>query len=336
MRIGLIGAGAVAGYHATAAGRLDDAAMTAVCDLDADAAQRIAGPIGAATFADYRELYASGLIDAVIVNTPHALHLPMVLDAAAQGLHVLVEKPMATTIAGCDEMIAACENAGVALVVGHIQHFLPDKRAVEGILASGELGSPQFVRDYRSTDYRPGTRAPWFFSESMAGGGALMNIGGHCLDRSLWLGGAPAASIRAQLSRRFGSPVETDGSMQLELADGVGVSICVVSDTPERTDELMIVCEDGVIVADPRRGTRIRRNGVTRTVSRPKPSDIEQAFGAQLADFAAAVRGAQPRVSLQHARHVVELVLAAYESAERGETVLLDTKAALPGVCSAQ
>jgi predicted dehydrogenase len=148
----------------------------------------------------------------VIVNTPHALHLPMALDAAHRGLHVLVEKPMATTVADCDTMLAACAAAGVTLAIGHIQHFFPDKVTAHELVASGELGDVVLVRDHRSTDYRPGTRPDWFFSPEVAGGGALMNIGGHCLDRTLWFGGGRAVELSASTAHRFGSPVETDGA----------------------------------------------------------------------------------------------------------------------------
>ncbi|MCW3815975.1 Gfo/Idh/MocA family oxidoreductase [Micromonospora sp. DR5-3] len=331
MRIGLIGAGAVADLHAHAAESLPHVRLTAVCDLAEEAARRVAAPVGAATFTDYRHLIGSGLVDAVIVNTPHALHRQMVVDAAELGLHVLVEKPMATTLTDCDTMRAACEASGVTMVVGHIQHFLPEKVAAEAVLRQGEYGAPVMVHDYRSTDYRPGTRSAWFFSTEIAGGGALMNIGTHCLDRSVWLGGATAVSVTAATAQRFGVAVETDGVIQLELANDVSASISVVSDTPRRIDELMVVCERGVITIDPRRGTFVRQDGHTRVILEPSSSDIPNAFRAQLADFVAAVAGEPPRVSLRHGRHVVELVLAAYESAALGKSV---TVGALPSSAS--
>ncbi|MEU6075998.1 Gfo/Idh/MocA family oxidoreductase [Micromonospora sp. NPDC047074] len=321
MRIGLIGAGAVASLHAHAAESLPHVRLTAVCDLVEEAARKVAAPLGAATFTDYRDLIGSGLVDAVIVNTPHALHRQMVLDAAELGLHVLVEKPMATTLADCDAMRAACDSAGVTMVIGHIQHFLPEKVAADALLAQGECGAPVMVHDYRSTDYRPGARSAWFFSSAIAGGGALMNIGAHCLDRSVWLGGATAVSVTATTAQRFGVAVETDGVIQLELANELSASISVVSDAPRRIDELMVVCERGVITADPRRGTFLRRDGHTRVILEPSSSDIPNAFRAQLADFVAAVAGEPSRVSLDHSRHVVELVLAAYESAMLGRPV---------------
>lgn len=325
MRIGLIGAGAVANFHVTAAQATNRADITAVCDIDSSRAARVAAKApGARVFTDYREMYASGAVDAVVVNTPHALHLPMVSDAAAAGLHVLVEKPMATTLDDCDSMLSACAESGVALAVGHIQHFMPDKIAAREIVDSGELGNVVMVRDYRSTDYRPGNRAGWFFSPEIAGGGAMINIGGHCLDRALWFGGGDVDQLFASVTNRFGSAVETDGTIALKLDNGVGVSINVVSDPPLKADSLMIVCERGSIVADPRAGTHVQVDGHTRQAYAPTADDIQTAFTAQMADFLDVVEGQKPTVPLDHARRVVELVLAAYRSSETHETIKFD------------
>lgn len=317
MRIGLIGAGAVAPFHARAASLLPDVSLSAVCDLNRSAAARVADGSGATVFTTYPELLDSGLVDAVIVNTPHALHREMVLDAANRGLHVLVEKPLATTVEDCDSMMAACAVAGVTLAVGHIQHFLPDKRAVAAVLATGELGAVRMVHDYRSTDYRPGTRSPWFFSPTMAGGGAMMNVGAHCLDRSVWLTGTPALTLSATTVARFDVAVETDALVSLHHAY-TSSSVSVLSDVAHPVDEVSVICERGMLVADPRRGAYLRRDGRTTTLSEPTPDDIPKAFHRQLADFVATVAGQPPAVSLAHSRHVVELVLAAYRSSRGG------------------
>ncbi len=324
MRIGLIGAGAVAPFHMNAARSLAGATMTAVCDVDEDAARRAAGlSSGVRVFTDHRRMLEADVVDAVIVNTPHALHVPITVDAARAGKHVLAEKPMATTLDDCDLMTSACADAGVALTVGHIQHFLPDKVAAHALISSGVLGEVLMIRDNRSTDYRPGTRSPWFFSREVAGGGALFNIGAHCLDRSLWFGGARAAQISASVANRFGSPVETDGILQLQLDNGVGVAISIVSDPPTRGDSLAIVCERGVVEADPRAGATVRVDGASRFLHRPTADDIQIGFTAQLADFLAVVGGAAPAVPLAHARHVVELILACYRSARTSTTSAL-------------
>lgn len=329
MRIGIIGAGAVAHLHATAATRIHGVQLAAVCDLKPELAQAIAAPHGAASFADYCELLDSTLVDAVIINTPHGLHKEMVLAAAARGLDILVEKPMATSVADCDEMETACAAAGVKLVVGQIQHFLPEKLAVEEALASGALGGVQAIHDYRSTDYRPGTRSPWFFDRSMAGGGAFMNIGGHCLDRCLWFGGAPVAAVKATTLNRFDSPVETDGTIALRLENGVEVIISITSDAPRHIDELMVICERGVITTDPRAGAYLRQDGVTTVLHERSEQDIQTGFLYQLQDFVKVVAGAEPKVSNAHARHIVEVVLASYDSAGMGAVVGLSSTDAL-------
>lgn len=123
---------------------------------------------------------------------------------------------------------------------------------------------------------------------------------------------------------RFDSAVETDGNIAMRLDNGVGVSISVISDPPLRADSLLVVCERGVIVADPRAGTSVQVDGKRRVVREPRPDDIQSAFTAQMADFVAVANGAEPAVPLEHARHVVELVLASYRAAEIGGAVQLE------------
>ncbi|AIY03300.1 hypothetical protein ART_3701 [Arthrobacter sp. PAMC 25486] len=324
MRLGIIGAGAVAGLHAQGAADLPGLTLAAVCDLNADTAAKAADPWGAAVYTDYQEMLAAGVVDAVVINTPHSLHKDMVVAAAAHGVHVLVEKPMATTLADARIMEEACAAAGVVMVVGMIQHFMAEKLALLAALESGVLGRVLMIHDYRSTDYRPGSRPDWFFDKAVSGGGAFINIGAHCLDRSLWIGGAPAVRISSTTLNRFGAPVETDGTMELLLANGVQLRIAIVSDTPEHIDEMLVVCEFGTVTVDPRQGTFMEVDGVRTVLHTRSARDIQDAFTAQLADFFAAVDGGvEPAVSGDHAKHVVELVLAAYESAERGAPVEL-------------
>lgn len=318
MRIGLIGAGAVAPLHARAARLLPGVEMTAVCDLQPDAARAVAEPIGAQSFTDYRDLLASGTTDAVIVNTPNALHCEMAIDAASAGQHVLVEKPMAITIKDCDRMVEAARSAGVVLRVGHIQHFLPEKTALADAIARGAIGQVRMVHDLRSTNYRPGSRSPWFLSPEIAGGGAVMNIGAHCLDRTVWLGGTDASAISAHTLMRFGVAVDTDATIGLRLANGVVATVTVTSDVPRRTDDITVIGDDGSLLASPTVGTLLQQDGHTEVLYEPSTDGIPEAFRLQLADFAAAVSGQPSAVSLAHARHVVELVLATYTSSAAG------------------
>lgn len=330
MKIGLIGAGAVARSHAEAATTLPEVQISAVCDLNQEAARSLAATHGARSFTDYRDLIAEGGADAVIISTPHSLHHEMVLAAARAGLDVLVEKPMAIEAAECVQMQQACADAEVHLAVGHIQHFLPDKVAAREAVFGGRIGEVVLVHDYRSTDYRPGTRAEWFFRPEIAGGGALMNIGAHMVDRCSWLTGARFTQVEARLQYRFGVGVETDADLRLELAGGIPATITVVSAPPATVDEVLLVGSTGTIVADPRRGTFLRDEDGVHVLHEAGEEDIPQAFVTQLRGFADFVAGrAQFAVDTQDSIAVIATVQGAYRSAREGGPVQLPEPAEL-------
>jgi predicted dehydrogenase len=326
IRLGLIGAGSVGVQHAEAAAQTPAVQVTAVCDTDSLVARRVAARFGAQAFVDHRALLAAGIVDAVVVNTPHALHTEIVCDAAESGRHVLVEKPMATNVADCERMIEVCARAGVRLVVGHIQHFLPDKVAAREAIDAGEIGEPLLATDSRSSDYRTGGRPAWFFDPQVAGGGVLMNIGAHCVDRTLWLMGGQPRQVTASLVVPPGLAVETDGLIRLDLADSRTVHIEVTSTgAPPTHDRLQIVGERGSLVASLHSGTVLHVDGRARMLHEPAQADIPGAFAAQLAAFASCVAGdAAPAVDGAHGLRVVAVVLGAYAAAKSGEPVRLD------------
>jgi predicted dehydrogenase len=323
VRLGLIGAGSVGVLHAEAASQTPSVRVTAICDRNPQLARRVAAGYGARAFVDHRALLDAGIVDAVVVNTPHALHTDIVCDAAGSGLHVLVEKPMATRVADCRRMIEACHEAGVRLVVGHIQHFLPDKVAARQAIDAGEIGAPLFSADSRSSDYRTGARPAWFFDPRVAGGGVLMNIGAHCVDRALWLMGGQARQVAANLVVPPGSAVETDALVRLDLADGRTVHIEVTSTgAPPPHDRLRIVGERGALVVSPYSGAVLHVDGRAKVLYEPTQRDIPAAFAAQLAAFAGCVAGESgPAVDGSHGLHVVAVILGAYAAAKAGGPV---------------
>ncbi|MER5753482.1 Gfo/Idh/MocA family oxidoreductase [Streptomyces sp. NPDC002088] len=329
IRLGLIGAGAVGALHAQAAPAVRGVRVVAVCDLVAASAHTLARPLGAAVFTDHRELIASGLVDAVVVNTPHALHTDIVTDCAAAGLHVLVEKPMATSTADCEAMDRACRNAGVVLFVGHIQHFLPPMVAAKRALDSGAIGTLLAASDWRSTDYRPGSRPAWFLDPAVSGGGVFINIGAHCVDRLLWLAGRRALAVSATVARRGDSParIETDVLARLELDGGIVGHIGVTSTLLPARDELTLIGEHGAIRVARGSGATLHPDDgpAAATVLAPESDDdVPVAFRDQLTAFAAAVLGAQaPAVPAEYGQHVIEVIEGVYRSGAAGGRVTL-------------
>src|SRR5207248_2336643 len=117
--IGIIGAGRVSGGHARVAQALDDTRLVAVADVDAERAQQAADRFGCKSYTDYREMLAAPEVQAVVVALPHWLHCEATVTSLEAGRHVLLEKPMAMTVAECDTMIEAGRRSGRVLMVAH-------------------------------------------------------------------------------------------------------------------------------------------------------------------------------------------------------------------------
>lgn len=317
-RIGIIGAGAVAGRHATSIDRHPDTDLVAVCDLDAARAASVADPAQAQVFTDHEALLASGKVDAVIVNTPHATHLPITLAALQHGIAALVEKPLAVDPGGCRELIDASVRSGTPVVAGHLQRFMPEVAAAQRAIAEGRIGAVLRADERRSVDYRPGTRPAWFHDAAVSGGGAMINVGGHCVDRTLALVGRRVVAVRARVLHRWGSPVETDAHYDLDLDDGSQATVTLSSLPPQARNEVEVVGELGTIAVAMGHGSVLRAGDEVVPLHVPTPDDGQDAFDAQWANFADVLSGKESAVSLDHALHVVEVITAGYRSAAAG------------------
>lgn len=322
-RLGIIGTGIVAGLHLDAVDALPDVELVAVCDVDATRANDAAKRFGARAFTDYREMLTAERLDGVVITSPHALHTEMALAAAKAGVAILLEKPMTTTLADADAVIAGCEEAGVTLAIGHVLRFDGATRAAAAAIESGELGKPVAILQRRSSDYRVGTRPNWFFDPVMAGGGIAMNVGPHGLDKIQWLGGGPIVEVTGKTWNRNGAQIETDVIATARLASGVTASLTLTSALIPYVDETLVTCEKGSVRCLGSEGTLVSRGGPEELVS--PPTDIAVAFAAQLADFVDAVRNKRPPlVSGAYGRSVIAAILGIYESSATGRPVTID------------
>ena len=148
LRVGIAGLGAAGRAFMPAFARPPGFAWVAAAEPMPAVRDAVAREHGVKVFEDLAAMLAGAALDAVCIATPTPLHALQVQQAAAMGLHVLVEKPMAATLADAQAMVAAAERAGIALVVGHSHSHDAPIRAMRGLIESGELGAVRMVHTW--------------------------------------------------------------------------------------------------------------------------------------------------------------------------------------------
>ncbi|HTX78411.1 MAG TPA: Gfo/Idh/MocA family oxidoreductase [Longilinea sp.] len=203
IRFAISGAGFIAKTHAKAIQALADAKLIAVVERHADHATAFAGQYGIAkTYPDVPSLLRDGSVDALIVATPNALHMSQTIAALEVGVAVMVEKPMAMNAAEAEAMLEASQRSKAALMVAHHWRFDEEIDWLKVQVDSGRLGHIIRTKSYGvHTNWGP---AGWFTQKTLAGGGAIADVGIHALDTTRYLMGDPQpVSVYARISRNF-------------------------------------------------------------------------------------------------------------------------------------
>jgi phthalate 4,5-cis-dihydrodiol dehydrogenase len=168
--------------------------ITAAADTRADALEKFRAAYGGEAFNSVEAMCDSSNVDAVYIATPNQLHARHVTAAAERGKHVIVEKPMALSIAECEAMNEAAAKHGVKLLCGHTHSFDPPIRKVRKIVTSGELGKLCMIHswNYNEFMYRPRMK-----HELATSCGVVLNQGPHHVDIARLIGGGMVRSVRA-------------------------------------------------------------------------------------------------------------------------------------------
>ena len=235
IRWGIAGYGWVASaYVAPAFSGLSGARLVAVCDPDPAARARAEGA-GLGSAESLEELCARHAIDALYVATPNHLHRPVVERAAALGLHVLCEKPTATSLGAAEAMVAAGARAGRHFATAYDQRFHPAHRRLRDEIAAGRLGTVTAVRIVYACWVDPEWSADnWRIDAGRSGGGALVDLAPHGLDLAAYLLGEEVARAVAFEQRRVQAYEVDDGAVVAACtANGVLVQLHVAYNCPE-------------------------------------------------------------------------------------------------------
>ncbi|CAM5219261.1 Putative 4,5-dihydroxyphthalate dehydrogenase [Castellaniella defragrans] len=199
--------------------------LVAACDPRARAREQFHSDFGGTVHDDVESLMANPDVEAVYIASPHQMHARHTALAAAHGKHVLVEKPMALSLADCDAMIAACRQAGVALIVGHCHSFdTPYLRARE-LIQGGTLGRVRMILAQNYTDYLYRPRRPEELI-TREGGGAVFSQAAHQVDIVRLLAGQRPTRLRCALGNWDPArPTEGAYSALLWFDDGAYASL---------------------------------------------------------------------------------------------------------------
>ena len=199
VRVAIIGLGGVAQIvHLPNLSKIKNAEIKSVAEINKSRLKAVAEKFNIKErYSDYHELLEKSDIDAVIVATPTSLHKDIVIDCLNAKKDVLVEKPIARTVAEADAMLEAAKKNKCKLMVGMNLRFRPDTMLLKTFINSGEIGDPFYARATwvrrRSSDEK------WFMKKEEAGGGVIFDLGISLLDLTMWLMDYPAVkSLQTQ------------------------------------------------------------------------------------------------------------------------------------------
>jgi predicted dehydrogenase len=254
-RVGIVGCGAIARRAHLPALRDAGADVAAFASRTRASAEAARSEWGSGTVHDtWRELVARGDLDAVVVCTPNASHADISIAALTAGAHVLVEKPMAVSVADCDRMITTATANERLLAVAHNVRGLPPFVAMARAVRGGRIGEVVAVRAAfgHSGPERWAPDAAWFFERSLSGGGALVDLGVHVADLVRAVTGLEVRAVDAMLAGRRGD-VEESASVLLQLHNGAtGVLQASWAAVPGPDHQLTVFGRDATVHLDGR------------------------------------------------------------------------------------
>lgn len=335
-RVALVGCGRISANHFEALSHIDGLALAAVCDTDEGRARAAGERWGVPWFTNYEQMLGSVPCEVVSIATPSALHPKHGILAARAGKHVVSEKPMATSLSGADELVKACDDAGVSLFVVKQNRLNATVRLVKRALDKGRFGriymANATVRWARPQEYYD--QAPWRGTWEFDGG-AFMNQASHYVDLIQWLVG-PVESVMAKtatLARKI--EAEDSGAAILKFRNGaIGVLEVTMLTFPKNYEgSVTLLGEKGTVKIG---GTAVNRiehwqfaeydddDKLVDAANTNPPSVYGFGHEPYYRNVLKVLRGeAVPDTDGRGGRKSLELILGIYESAKTGREIPL-------------
>jgi len=307
VRIGLLGAGGISATHLRAAQAIAGVEVVAVHGANRDKTHALAASAGATPY-DTLDAFLAHPMEIVAIGSPSGLHADQAILAVRRGIHVLVEKPVDTTLEKIDALIEEADRARVKVGVFFQERLLPELQQIKAAIEEDTLGGLLFGSGHvywsRPPEYYADSR--WRGTQSLDGGGVLMNQGIHTVDLLLWLLG-PLARVSGRIAtRRHAIEAEDTAAAVLEFENGAfGAIEATTAAAPGYPRRLTIVGTDGMIAhEDP-----------------PRPAAVADATPHRrvFEDFISAIQSnGTPACDAREGRRSVAAIQAIYRSARSG------------------
>lgn len=328
LRVALCGLGEIGRLHLQAIRNSPVAELVAVCELDRALADESVDD-SVEIHSDIPVMLAGNGIDVIDICLPHHLHRPVAVDSLEAGCDVILEKPMATDLDGCDAIALAARSAGRRVGISHNQVFFGPHRRLAELLEAGELGR---MRSLYERLWMGGKYGGWREDSTKVGGGLLMDAGVHRVYMALTLGG-PVREVTATMdnprsedsfSIALGFESGATGVIQGSYHGPDGMFDDRIEIQASEGMAEVLGCEaffEGDLTGDTQLRARIGGRWLDDPVSDAWDESVRRSVGAILASFAA---GEDPEVGMEEGRNTVAVIEAAYRSAEDGRTVALE------------
>lgn len=314
--------------------------VVAVMDVDRAATEEVAAQIGARAYFSEADLLADKDVQAVYIATPVFLHHRQVIEAAAAGKHVMVEKPLALSVAQAEEMIAACKSARVFLTEGYMMKFHALNAIARDMVQQGDVGNVTFARAQLSCWY-PDLPGAWRQDPKLGGGGALMDMATHCYDLLQFVMGSKITEVSAFADTlTFKYSVDDSSTTLLRFANGAHAVVDAFFNVPDSAgqDRLEVYGNKGSIQAEGTIGQAPTGKMVAYLSDSGKDYDPQQSkssldvtvrkidympvnmYAAEMDYLSGCIEsGTPPTVNTgEEGLQILKVALAAYESSKTG------------------
>lgn len=320
----IIGLGRIADHFMRGILNTPNSRVTALVSGHPDKAQRIAAQYAVPhssiySYDNFDEIALNKDVDAVYVALPNSMHAQYTMRAAKAGKHVLCEKPMATSVAECHSMIAACKAANVKLMIAYRCHYEPTNVKAVQLIRQGSIGQVQAIESAFGFNISPGE---WRLNKQLAGGGPLFDVGIYSLNACRYLTGEEPAHLSAYASvidhdGRF-NEVEENVSWTMKFPSGI-VASCNTTYGAPMDGFFRVHGSKGWIEADPAfiyDGLRLRADFGATHLDEPNPSLDPYQFAAQADHFSHCVQnGLEPKTPGEEGLRDIQYITQIYRSA---------------------